>query len=64
LLSAGTLLLCIGGWIAHPRLVGRFAIVGAVVVSSFVAAVVGNISRALKYQRRIDDLDAAEKNEV
>lgn len=60
----GFLLFCIGGAIAHPALTEHFATMEVVFVFFCVIAVPANLKFARKYQRRIDDLDAVERNEV
>jgi hypothetical protein len=67
----GPLLFCIGGAIADPArapfLAFRapfLAFMVAVLLFGFVVGVAENLSRARKYQRRIDDLDGVGKNEA
>jgi hypothetical protein len=60
----GIPLFSLGGAIAHPAQTRAFATIAAVFIFLSVIAVPLNLRRSNNYQRRIDDLNAAEKNEV
>jgi hypothetical protein len=64
LMVPGFLLFCLGGAIAHPSLTRPYGMIAVIFVLLFGLAVPENRRLARRYQSRLDDLDAVEKNEV
>jgi len=60
----GFLLFCLGGAIAHPANSRPPATMAVVFLVICVLAIPNNLRVAHRYQRRIDDLDAIERNEA
>jgi hypothetical protein len=64
LMVPGVLLFCLGGAIDYPSLARPYAMIAVVFVLLFGFAVSQNLRVARRYQSRLDDLDAVERNEV